>query len=128
VKAYILVEYRAEIGVFLLLVLGLASFLGILGVATGNHITGDLSIFQDIITALGGWTYWITFIGVVGFLIVLWWVIDYILKVRKLKDLIDTESKAKFIKNMDEIDFIAWRLPKKFKTLVSEKKVELKIA
>jgi hypothetical protein len=128
VKAYILVEYRAEIGVFLLLVLGLASFLGILGVATGNHITGGLSIFQDIITALGGWTYWITFIGVVGFLIVLWWVIDYILKVRKLKDLIDTESKAKFIKNMDEIDFIAWRLPKKFKTLVSEKKVELKIA
>lgn len=127
-KAYILVEYRAEIGVFLLLVLGLASFLGILGVATGNHITGGLSIFQDIITALGGWTYWITFIGVVGFLIVLWWVIDYILKVRKLKDLIDTESKAKFIKNMDEIDFIAWRLPKKFKTLVSEKKVELKIA
>jgi len=82
VKDDILVEYRLEIGAFLLLVLGLASFLGILGVATGNQITGDLSVFQGIISALGGWTYWLAVIGVIGFLIILWWVIDYVLKVR----------------------------------------------
>jgi len=28
---------------------------------------------------------------------------------------------------MDEIDYIAWRLPKRFKTMVSQKKIELKI-
>ena len=127
-KNYILVEYRAEIGIFLLLILGLSSFLGILGAASDGHIEGSLSTFQDIVNFLGGWAYWLALIGVVGFLIVLWWVLDFVLKVRKLKDLINTESKAKFIKNMDEIEFIAWRLPKKYKNVVSEKKIELKVA
>lgn len=126
-KNELLVEYRAELSAFLLIIFGLAAFIGIIGTITGENPTGDLAIFHGVVAIFGGWVYWLALIGFVGFLIVLWWAIDYVLKVRKLKELIDTESKAKFIKNMDDIDYAAWRLPQKYKTMVSQKKVELKI-
>ena len=127
-KDRIIVEYRAELGTFLLLILGLASFIGLLGVLYGvQPLPGELSAFQGIVDAFGSWTNWLVVAGIIGFLIVLWWLVDYVNQIRKLKDLIDTESKSKFIKNMDDIDYIAWRLPKKYKKVVAEKKAELKI-
>jgi len=126
-KTVVLIEYRPEIGVFLLLVFGLSSFIGLAGALTGNNLTGDLSFLQEIVSPFGDWVYWLSLFGLVGFIIDLAWVLDYWLKTRKLKELIDTESKAKFIKNMDDIEYIAWRLPKKYRALVAQKKVDLKI-
>ena len=126
-KDKFLVEYRVEISTFLFIIFGLAAFLGVLGSITGNNPTGSLSVFKDLLTALDGWVSWLSLIGVVGFVVVLWWALDYVSKVRKFKELIDTESKAKFLKNMDEIEFVAWHLPKKYRAIVSQKKVELKI-
>lgn len=123
----VLTEYRAEFGVSLLLLFGVTSFIGILGATTGNNITGFWSSFQDIVVPFGNWVYWLAIIGPLGFLFALWWVTDYVLKVRKLKRLVDTESKAKFIKNQDDIEYIAWRLPKKYRAMVASKKSELKI-
>ncbi len=120
-------EYRVEFGVSLLLIFGVASFIGILGALTGNHPTGFWSAFQDLVSPFGNWVSWLAVIGPLGFLLSLWWSLDYVFKVRKLKRLIDTESKAKFIKNQDDIDYIAWRLPKKYKVMVARKKSELKI-
>jgi hypothetical protein len=124
----VLTEYRVEMGITLLLVFGLASLIGILGASTNNNLTGFWSTFQSIVESFGNWVYWLAFIGPLGFLCALWWMADYILKVKKLKNLIDTESKAKFIKNQDDIEYIAWRLPKKYKVLVAKKKIELKIS
>lgn len=126
-KTVILIEYRPEIGISLLVILGLASFIGLAGAMTGNNLTGDLSFLQDIVKPFGDWVYWLALVGLVGFIIDLAWVLDYWMKTRKLRDLIDTESKSKFIKNMDDIEYVAWRLPKKYRALVAEKKVELKI-
>lgn len=127
-KDRLLVEYRAELGAFLLLILGLASFIGLLGVLDGGQpLPGELSAFQGAVNAFGDWANWLVVAGIIGFLIILWWLADYVNQIRKLRDLIDTESKSKFIKNMDDIDYIAWRLPKKYKKLVAEKKSELKI-
>lgn len=123
----VLTEYRPEIGTLLLILFGLASFIGILGASTGNHLEGGLSIFRDIVATFGNWVYWLAVIGPVGFAVVIWWVLDYVFKVRKLKNLIDTASKSKFIKNLDDIDYIAWRLPKKYKIVVAEKKKELRV-
>jgi len=126
-KDELLVEYRAELSAFLLIIFGLAGFIGILGAATNEQPTGDFAAFQGLISAFGDWVYWLALIGPVGFFIVIWWALDFVLKIRKLKELIDTESKAKFIKNMDDIDFLAWRLPKRYKAMVSRKKADLKI-
>jgi hypothetical protein len=127
-RDYFLVEYRPELGTFLSVVFGIASFIGVIGAASGaNPLPGPLSAFQDIVNAFGLWVNWLAIAGIIGFIVAIWWMIDYVLKIRKLKDLMDTESKSKFIKSMDDIDFIAWRLPKKYKNLVANKKSELKI-
>lgn len=123
-----LTEYRGEIGATLLILFTFGSLIGILGAAFGNQLTGFWSIFQDIVSPFGNWVYWLALIGPVGFIVVLWWMLDYFFKVRKLKDLIDTESKAKFIKCQDDIEYIAWRLPRKYKVMVALKKTELKVA
>ena len=107
---------------------GLASLIGILGASTNNNPTGFWSVFQDLLEPFGNWVYWLAFIGPLGLIGALWWTVDYVLKVRKVKRLIDTESKAKFIKVQDDIEYIAWRLPKKYKVLVAKKKAELKIS
>lgn len=123
----VLTEYRLELGVILLILSVFSSFLGILGVFMGSSLTGFWAIFQDLVAPLGNWVYWLVILGLLGLIVALWWDLDYFFKVRKLKTLSDTSSKAKFIKNLDEIEYLAWRLPKRFRKMVAEKKVELKI-
>lgn len=124
-----LTEYRLELGFFLVLIFSIATFFGALRLIAGGdgELEDVLSIFQNVIDRLDNWAYWLIAIGPIGLAISLWWLSDYFSKGRKLKRLIDTTSKAKFIKSMDEIDYITWRLPKRFKLIVSRKKLELKI-
>ncbi|MEM4264551.1 MAG: DUF3198 domain-containing protein, partial [Thermoplasmata archaeon] len=117
-----------EIGITLLIVFVFASLLGLLGVFMGSNLSGFWATFQDIIVPLGNWVYWLAIIGPLGVIVTLWWDLDYFFKVRKLKELSDTSSKAKFIKNLDEIEYLAWRLPKRYRMMVAEKKNELKIS
>lgn len=123
----IMTEYRAEIGSFLILLFAIASFLGIVGIGLGPELKGGWSLFQDIIDAAGNWIYWLALLGVLGLVFSLWWMSDYVIKCRKLRGMLDTTSKAKFIKNMDETEYIAWRLPQKYGVRVVNKKKELKI-
>jgi len=123
----ILTEYRLEIGITLLIVFVFTSLLGLIGVFMGSNLSGFWVTFQDIIVPLGNWVYWLAIIGPFGVIVTLWWDLDYFFKVKKLKELSDTSSKAKFIKNLDEIEYLAWRLPKRFRVMVAEKKNELKI-
>lgn len=123
----ILTEFRLELGFFLVLIFSVATFLGVLGAIFGPELEGALSSLQSLIDPLGNWAYWLIAIGPIGLAISLWWLSDYFSKGKKLKKLIDTTSKAKFTKSMDDIDYIAWRLPKRFKLMVSRKKSELKI-
>lgn len=124
----VMTEYRMEISATLMILFGLASLIGILGAVTGNQLTGFWGTFQDLVAPFGNWVYWLAFVGPIGFIFSLWWVLDFILKIRKLKDMINTESKARFIKNQDDIEYIAWRLPRKYKMLVARKKAELRIS
>lgn len=124
----VLTEYRLELGITLLIASAFATFIGILGVFMGRPLSGFWAIFQDLIAPLGNWVYWLVILGLLGTIVALWWDLDYFFKVRKLKALSDTSSKAKFIKNLDDIEYLAWRLPKKFRIMVAEKKNELKIS
>lgn len=123
----ILTEYRLELGVTLLILCSFSTFLGLIGIFVGSSSSDFLAIFLDIVVPLGNWVYWLAILGLLGTIIALWWDLDYFIKVRKLKNLSDTSSKAKFIKNLDEIEYLAWRLPKRFRMMVAEKKEELKI-
>jgi len=122
-----LTEYRVELSVMLLLAFGMSAFLGLLGLLLGPELPDAWGFFQSVVDVLGNWLYWLAAVGAFGLIFSVWWFADYIFKVRKLKRLIDTTSKAKFIKNIDSIEYIAWRLPNKYKTLMANKKRELRV-
>jgi len=123
----IMTEYRAELGIIFLILFSIASFLGLIGAFMGSDLPGGWDIFQDLITPIGSWAYWLSVIGPLGLIVTLWWDFDYFFKIRKLKEYMDTSSKAKFLKNLDDVEYLAWRLPRKYKMMVAEKKKELKI-
>lgn len=123
----ILIEYRLEIGIFLVLLFSVSCFIGLLGALLGPQLPGFWGNFQDLIDPLGNWIYWLAVMGPMGLTITLWWFSDYIIKSRKLKKLLETTSKAKFIKDLDDIEYLAWRLPKRYEVMVVKRKTELKI-
>lgn len=52
---------------------------------------------------------------------------DQIVMRRKFNTLIDTESKARFLENQEELEELAWKLSTKHERIVVDKKKELKI-
>ena len=52
---------------------------------------------------------------------------DFFKKTRELASLIDTPSKAKFVRNLDDIEYLAWVLPQRFEDKVIAKKKEFKL-
>ena len=120
-------EYRPELGLTFIIVFSFISLVGLVGSIAGPEPQGIFNILQDTIQFLGSWVYWLAILGPLGLAASLWWDLDYIFKARKLRGLIDTGSKAKFLKNIDDIDYLAWRLPMKYKKVVMEKKLELRI-
>lgn len=97
-----------------------------------------ISIFGLVLTLLGvfglsdsspfgGWglEYLLLLVGailVLGGAVLLF---GYLARVRKFHELLSERKKAEFIKNLDDIEYLAWRLPLKFERELVEKKREL---
>ncbi len=129
-----LTEYRLELGCLLGLVFAFLTIISIteVWVLAGtedepNILPSYLSWLGDLSSPLGNWATWTVLAAPVGLIVCIWWLYDYVKKTRELASLIDTPSKAKFVRNLDEIEYLAWSLPQKFETEVIEKKRELKI-
>jgi len=124
-----LTEYRLELSSFLSLLFGFLSAIGIIGVYIdmGHDLPQYISFLNDLVTPFGNWVTWLVVAGPIGFIICVWWFYDYVKKIRKLAKLIDTPSKAKFVRNLDDIEYLAWSLPQRFEDEVITKKKELKI-
>ncbi len=130
-----LTEYRLELSVLLSIVFGLLAVIGLVGTAyiviSGGTVTfkipSALAFLEDLIKPFGSWVTWIAAIAPIGLIVCLWWFYDYVSKTRKLSKLIDTPSKAKFVRNIDDIEYLAWLLPSRFEKRVFEKKREFKI-
>jgi len=128
-------EYRLEMSALLSFVFGLLSVIGLVGARYINidgkivtfKLPAGLSSLQDLIQPFGTWVTWIAVIAPIGFVVCLWWLYDYIKKVRKLASLMDTPSRAKFVRNMDDIEYLAWVLPRRFEKQVLDKKREFKL-
>jgi hypothetical protein len=130
----LLTEYRLELSCFLGL---LFAFLTIIsttqiwldaGTDDKPHILPSyLSWLGDLSSPLGDWSTWVIIIAPIGLVVCIWWFYDYVKKTRELASLIDTPSKAKFVRNLDEIEYLGWSLPKKFEDKVLKKKKEFKI-
>jgi type II secretory pathway component PulF len=93
----------------------------------GHDLPQYVSFLDDLVAPFGNWVTWLVVAGPIGLIICVWWFYDYVKKTRKLAKLIDTPSKAKFVRNLDDIEYLAWSLPQRFEDEVIAKKKELKI-
>ena len=120
----ILTEYRLEFGSFLGLLFGVLTVIGVVGVFFDETLPTYLSVLSDLSDPFGTWAYWLVLAGPIGLVVCIWWVYDYSSKTRKLAKLIETPSKAKFVRNLDDIEYLAWSLPQRYEDRVLEKKKE----
>ena len=134
-----LTEYRLELGVLLTLLFAFLTVVSVIGVAyidvveNGDDKTvsfdlpGGISFFETFLNPLGTWVTWIAVASPIGLVVCVWWLYDFFKKTRELAGLIDTPSKAKFVRNLDDIEYFAWSLPQRYEDQVMQKKKEFKI-
>ncbi len=124
-------EYRLELSSFLTLLFGFLTIIGIVGVYLNmnenNSLPSFISFLRDLSDPFGSWISWIIVAAPIGLIVCGWWYYDYVMKIRELAELIDTPSKAKFVRNLDEIEYLAWSLPQRYEDKVLTKKKEFKI-
>lgn len=73
---------------------------------------------------LGNWIYWTFVLGISLTIGSIWYLIDRYRSRKELLSYLETDSKAKFIKNIKRIEELANKLGKKYKERVEEKKRE----
>lgn len=124
-------EYRLELSSFLGLLFGFLTIIGIVGtylnMNENNRLPPYISFLQDLSDPFGRWIAWIVVAAPIGLIVCAWWYYDYVKKIRELAELIDTPSKAKFVRNLDEIEYLAWSLPQRYEDKVLTKKKDFKI-
>lgn len=75
--------------------------------------------------SLGGWSMWALVVGFIVFAFGLYWLAGYLRNVRDFKKLIEEQSKAAFIRELDDTEYLAWKLPTQFEEELQEKKKRL---
>ncbi len=96
-------------------------------VGLGMLAAGAISLMGIMLKDLGAWAYWVMFIGFFVFLSGLIWLGMYLSSVRRFRKLAAEKSKAVFVKNMDDVEYLAWKLPMKYERQLVEKKRDLGI-
>jgi len=85
------------------------------------------SVLQDIDRYLGEWNIYLTVLGPLLLFSGGYYFFDTIRKRREFERLIETDSKAKFVRNQDRIEFLAWLLGKDYYRRSEQKKVEFNL-
>jgi hypothetical protein len=87
----------------------------------------DVGITATAHDLLGDWAYWLVIIGIILSAVGIYVIIIFFRQLKEFKKLIDDPSKAKFIKNLDRTEELAWRLNPKYEKVVIERKRKYKI-
>ena len=102
--------------------------LSTLGIFFGDHESVTSNEFlTNFYNSIGNWNLWLFIIAITFTLICGWIFIDLILKRSKFNKLIQTTSKATFVRNQEEIEELAWKLGPKYMDLVDERKQKFRI-
>lgn len=84
-------------------------------------------ILQDFFNSIGAWNYWL-FMVAITFAVGCGWIFaDLMLKLSKFNKLINTTSKATFVRNQEEIENLAWKLGPKYMNIVDDRKHKFRI-
>lgn len=96
--------------------------IGILLLILGS--IGELGMYD-----LGsGLSLWIIILSGILFLVIGgFWFSSFVRKVRKFRKLMGEKSKAMFVRNLDDIEYLAWQLPTRYEEEVLKRKRDFKI-
>lgn len=119
-------EFRFELSTILLAIGILVAFIGAIGVFLPK-LPYDLMVFQPAIKGAGNWIYWFLVVGPIMVLSGGWWLFDSVRKSLQLVNYLKIDSKARFVKNLDDIEYLAWVLPRKYEEMVIEKKKQFRM-
>ena len=103
--------------------------------AAGVIISSGYLFFMDslpdfmkgICSAPGNWNYWILLLSSFGLMIGGWYLYDTLKKKKKFEELMETNSRSKFMRNLPELEDIAWYLGKEYESRLEEKKRALRV-
>jgi len=101
--------------------------LAILGVGAVMLIAGSLDLLGDYFLEAGPWGFWLVGIGAVMMLIGVIWLATFWTNVRKFNKLMEEKSRAVFIKHLDDVEYLAWKLPIGFEDRLASKKKDFGI-
>ncbi|MFW6142331.1 MAG: DUF3198 domain-containing protein [Candidatus Saliniplasma sp.] len=98
--------------------------LGLFSVILSDYAPETLLSMSEI---MGNWIYWLFVLGAFLTFAFSWYLIDLYLKLKEFEELMDTESKSKFIKNIARIETLAVQLGSEYEDKVIEKENEYNI-
>ncbi len=121
------VEYRMEIGAVLSVVGGIGTLIATVGVFFKNNVPSLLSGLSAVATQVGDWNLWLLLLSPAVLILGAWWVYDHFKKVKKLEKYLTENSKSKFIRNIEDVQYLGWSLPQRYEDMVLEKMDEFRI-
>lgn len=121
----IFTTYTLHFGLILLLLGIPLTIFGVFGVFLPPP--DSLNALKGIIDSIGNWKYWCVLLGPVLIIAGGWYFFDNLTKRREFHELMENTSKAKFIRNLDRVEYLAWRLTPKHQSLFIEKKKGFRI-
>ena len=96
--------------------------IGMLVAGVAMVIVAIIAMYDIAFTEMGNWDWWVLLIGALIAVIGGLWFASYLMNVKKFRKLIAEQSKAAFIKELDDVEYLAWRLPLKFENELAAKK------
>lgn len=110
---------------FVLFILGIIlTIIGFFGVFYYDQSPDSI---REIIDSIGNWKFWCILIGPVLLIAGGWYFFDNIKKRREFHELMETTSKAKFIRNLDRVEYLAWKLTPSHQNQLVQKKDDFHI-
>lgn len=85
------------------------------------------SNLKEILDGIGGWIVWMVVVGPILMMGGGWYFFDGIKRRREFANLINTDSKAVFLRNLDRIEELAYYLTERHRQLFYDKKDEFKV-
>jgi len=117
-------KHMTYIGLILLILGTLGTVISLIGVFFPQYTPNEL---VGIIDGLGSWIYWLVLVGPICMIWGGWYIYDLSKTRKEFIELIESDSKSLFKKNLRDLEYAAYKLGNKYQIMLEEKKKDWKI-
>lgn len=118
-------EYRRQWSLICLIAGAALLFLTFVGVFDIKAM--DVSLFKAFNDGVGNWIYWLFILAIILFIVGAGYYYGYASRLKEFNELMETDSKAQFVRNQTRVEYLGWRLGHRFEDLVADKKASFRI-